>query len=161
VTNTIPLTIVNNIDGGPRIENGESAGLIEAGGVCGTVFDLEAETENMSAHVCRVDRRVIYLGTVERRVRASSIGDVEAVLGERVQDSAGVVKEPEGLATGVGDDHGDCQMLQSIDLGVRGRGPDGQAGGSRDGDGGGGEGDEGSTEGIVRGEHCDEGGEGG
>lgn len=104
-------------------------------------------------------RRATYLGTVERRARASGVGDAEAVLGEGVQDSAGVIEEFKGLVTAVGDGRGDLQVLQSIDLKVGGRGLDGQAGGSRDDDRGGDEGDERSAEG--RGEHCDEGSEGG
>jgi len=41
----IRLTIVGDIDGSTRSENGENAGIIEAGGVRGTVLDLETETE--------------------------------------------------------------------------------------------------------------------
>jgi hypothetical protein len=51
VINAIPLTIVNDTNGDARIENGENASIIEAGGVRGTVFDLGAGTENMSAHL--------------------------------------------------------------------------------------------------------------
>lgn len=113
----------------------------------------------MSTHVSRVNRRVIYLGAIERRARASGTGDVEGALGEGAQDSTGIIEEFQGLGTGVGDGCGDHQVLQSIDLDAGGRGLDGQVGGSRDDEDRGDKGDEESTEGI--GEHCGEGGEGG
>jgi hypothetical protein len=80
----IPLTIVDDINGSTRSENREYTGFIKAGGVSGAVLDLEAETENLSTHAGQVTGRVIYLGAVKRRTRASCIGDVEAVLGELV-----------------------------------------------------------------------------
>jgi len=39
------LTIVGDVDGSTRSENGENAGVVQASGVRGTVLDLEAETE--------------------------------------------------------------------------------------------------------------------
>jgi len=48
VTNMIRLTIVWDINGSTRSENGEGAGIIEAGGIRWAVLDLEAETENIS-----------------------------------------------------------------------------------------------------------------
>jgi len=45
LTNMIRLTIVSDVDGSPRIKNGEHAGVIEACSVCGEVLDLEVETE--------------------------------------------------------------------------------------------------------------------
>jgi len=95
--------------------------------------------------------RVVYLGAVERRARATGIGDAEGVLWEGAQDPTGVLEELEGLVTGVGDGRGDLQVPQSIDLVAWGRGLDGQAGGGRHDDRRGDEGNEGSTEG--RGEH--------
>ena len=96
-------------------------------------------------------------GTVERHARARGIRDGEGILREGVQDSTGVVEEFEGLSASVGDCRDNLQILQSIGIGIGGRGLDGQAGSS--GDGGhsededciGGEGTEGGTDG--RGEH--------
>ena len=96
---------------------------------------------------------MIYPGANERRARANGIGNAEGVLGEGVQGTTGVIEEFEGLVTGVDDGRGDPQVLQSVHIGVGGRGPDGQAGGSRDGDRRGDEGDEGRAKG--RGEHCE------
>jgi hypothetical protein len=150
---------MNDIDGSPRSEDREHAGLIKADGVRGAVLDLKAETERMSTHVRQVTKRLIYLGAIERRMRASGIGDAETVLGEDVQNSTGIVEEFEGLVTCVGNCRGDLQVIQSGNLDAGGRRLDGQAGGSRDGDRRGDEGDEGSAE--VRGEHHDGGSEGG
>ena len=72
---------------------------------------------------------MIYLGAVEDRARP---GDCEAILGEGTQDSTRIVEESEGLIAVVGDGCGDLQVLQSIGVGIGGRGLDGQAGGSRD-----------------------------
>ena len=88
-----------------------------------------------------------YLGAVEHGARTDIIGDHEGVLGEGVQDSTRIVKEFEGLVAGVDDGRGDLQVVQSIDLEVFGRGVDGQAGYSRDGDSGSNESNESSTEG--------------
>ena len=107
----IPLTVMGYVRGSARSENSESAGIIQAGGVCGVVLDLEARTEDISAHVFRATRRVIYLGAVERGVSAIGIGNDEGVLGEGVQDSAGVVEEFEDLVASVGDDHCDLHVL--------------------------------------------------
>ena len=98
--------------------------------------------------VCRVTRRVMYLGAVEQRRRASGVGNTEGVPWEGVQDSPGIVEEFECLVTGVENCCGDLQVLQSVDIDVGGRGLDGQAGGSKDGDRRGDEDDEGSTEGA-------------
>lgn len=46
------LTIVSNVDRNVRRENSENAGVIKACGVCGTVLDLEAETESVSTQIC-------------------------------------------------------------------------------------------------------------
>jgi hypothetical protein len=150
----IVLTVMNDIDGSARSENREYAGLIKAGGVCRAELDLEAETESMNTRVYQVTERATYPGAIEQRTRADGIGDVEAVLGEGVQNSAGIVEEFEGLVTGVGYSRGDLQVLQSVNLDIGGRCPDGQAGGSRSGDRRGDEDDEGSTE--VRREHLGE-----
>ena len=63
---------------------------------------------------------MIYLGAIERRGRASGIGDDERVLGEGAQDTTGIVEEFEGLVTGVGDSRGDLQVLQPINVDVGG-----------------------------------------
>jgi len=88
--------IMGDVDRSTRSENGENAGIIEAGGVFRAVLDL---------------------ATVEQGAGASGIGDTEGVLGEGVQDSTGIVEEFEGLVAGVGDDRGDLQVLQPVDLG--------------------------------------------
>ena len=130
----IPLTVMSDIDRSARSENGEKAGIIDASGVCGAKLDLKAGTESISTHFYRATRQVTYLGAIERRARASAIGDCEGVLGEGVQDSTRIVEEFEGLVTGVQDGHCDLQILQSVDLCVGGRGLDGQAGSSISGD---------------------------
>jgi len=43
----IPRTIMSDFDGTARSENGVGVGIIEAGGVLGAVFHLEAETESV------------------------------------------------------------------------------------------------------------------
>jgi len=145
LVNIIQLTIVSDVDGSARIKNGELAGVIEACGVCRHVLGLEAQTESMSTGLRRVTRRVIYLGAVERRARASEVGNVEGVLREGVQDPTRIVEELESPFTGVGDGCGDLQILQSTDVDVGCRGLENQARGSGDsgrrGDGG----DEGSA----------------
>ena len=146
---------MGDADESARIENGKHAGIVKTGGVSRAIFDLEAETESVSIGVPRVTRWVIHLGAIERRARASRVGDCEGVLGEGAQDSTGIVEEPEGLVTGVGDDRGDLQVLQSIDVGVGGRGLERQARDSGDEDREGSEGDE------RRREHCGEGSQGG
>jgi len=126
------------------------------------IIGLEAETTSVSAQVCQVTRRVIYLSTYERQVRVSGIG--EGVLGEGVQDPAGIFEEFECFVPSVDNGRDDLHVLRSIALQAEERERDGQVdvggdgGGSRDGNYGGDEGDEGGTEG--RGEHHDEGGEG-
>ena len=47
----ISLTVMSDIDGSSRSKNGESSGIIEAGGGCGVVIDLAAGTESISVHV--------------------------------------------------------------------------------------------------------------
>ena len=111
---------MNNTDGSARSENREYAGLIKTGGVCGAVLDLGAGAESMNARVYQVTECVIYLGAVERRARAGGIGDIEAILGEGVQNSAGIFEEFEGLVTGVGNYRGDLQVLQSVNIDVWG-----------------------------------------
>ena len=44
----IRLTIVWDINGSTRSEDGEDAGIIKAGGIRGAVLDLEAENESIS-----------------------------------------------------------------------------------------------------------------
>ena len=73
---------MSDVGGRPRSENGETAGIVDAGGVRGAEVDLEAGAEKISAHIRRATTRVIYLGPVERGARAIGIGDVEAVFGE-------------------------------------------------------------------------------
>ena len=85
---------------------------------------------------------MIYLCANELWARANGIGDAEGVFWEGVQGTPGVIEEFEGLVTGVGNGRSDPQVLQSIDLGVGGPGPNGQTGGSRDGDRRGDDGDE-------------------
>ena len=117
----IPLTVMGYVHGSARSENGESAGIIQASGVCGDVFDLEAGTKNISVHVFRVTRRVIYLRTAKRFwVSAIGICNDEGVLGEGTQDSAGIVDEFENLVAGVDDGHCDLHIPQSVDLDIGG-----------------------------------------
>jgi len=155
---------VNDIGGSARRENNVSAGIAEASGVRGAVIDLEAETTSVSAQVCQVTRRVIHHGTYERRVRASGIRDGEGVLGDGMQDPAGIFQEFDCLAPSVGNSRDDLHVLRSIAPQTEGRERDGQVDvdgdgrGSRDGNHGGDEGDEGGTEG--RGDHHGEGAEG-
>ena len=101
---------------------------------------------------------MIHLCADERWARVRGVGDGEGILGEGIQDSAGIVEKFEGLVTGISDGRGDLQVLQSIDVDAGGRGLEGQAWRSRDGDRRGDEGDEGSTNGS--GEHRGEGSEG-
>ena len=89
----IPLTIVSDVDGIARSENGVGVGIIEASGILRAVFYLEGETESISAQFCHVTRRETHPGTIERRLRACGTGDGEGVLGERVQDSTGIFQE--------------------------------------------------------------------
>ena len=49
----IPLIVMSDVGRSARSENGENARIIEASGVRGTVLDLEAGTETISAHVYR------------------------------------------------------------------------------------------------------------
>ena len=46
---------MRDIDGITRSENGEGAGIVKAGGVRGTVLDLEVETDSISSQVCEVN----------------------------------------------------------------------------------------------------------
>lgn len=116
--NIIGLTIVSDVDGSPRIKNGEHVGVIEASGVRRNVLDLEVETESVSAGVRRVTRRMIYLCAVERWARASEVGNIEGVLGEGVQDSTRIVEKFDSPITDVGDGCCDFQVLQSNDVDV-------------------------------------------
>ena len=154
----IRLTIMSDIDGSARVENGEDAGIIKACGIRGAVLGLGTEAESMSTRVCMANRRAIYHCTVEQWVRTSGISDVEGVPREGVQNTTRIIEEFEGLVAGVDDGRGDFQVLQSIDIDVGGRDLNGQTGVGRDGDHRGDDGDEGSTKG--RGEHCDVGREG-
>jgi len=115
-----PLTIMSDVNGSTRRENGENTGVVKASGVSGTVVDLEAETEGMSAGVWQATR-MIYHGAVKPwAARASGVGDDEGVFGKGVQDSTGVVEEFEGLVTGIDDGRCDLQVLQSVDIDVGG-----------------------------------------
>ena len=49
MTEMVRLTIMGNIDGSTRSENGEGAGVIKASGVCWAKLGLE---ESMSTYVC-------------------------------------------------------------------------------------------------------------
>lgn len=93
--------IMGNVDKSARSENGESAGTIEAGNVCRAVLDLKTKAESMSTHGCPVTGLVIYLGTVKRGARASSIGDAEGVFGEGSQGPTGIFEEFESFVTWV------------------------------------------------------------
>ena len=104
----IRLTIASDVDGSARIKNGKHVGVIKACSVCREVLDLEAETESMSIGVRWVARRVIYLGTVERRARPSGVCNNEGVLGEGVQGPTRIVEELKSPTTGVGD--GCCDL---------------------------------------------------
>ena len=63
------LTIMGDIDGSARSEDGENARIIEPGGACGTEFDLEWETGCIRTQAFRVTRRIICLGSVELKGR--------------------------------------------------------------------------------------------
>jgi len=120
VIDMTPLTIMSDIDGSTRSENGENAGVIKTSGVFGAVVDLEAETESMSAGVCQATR-MIYHGAVKPwAAGASGVGDDEGVFGKGVQDSTGVVEEFEGLVASIDDGRCDLQVLQSVDIDVGG-----------------------------------------
>ena len=75
----------------------------------------------MSICVCRLNEQVIYHYTDERWSEASAVGDVEDVGGEAAKDPTGFIEEFDGLVTDVGNGHSDLQVLQSIDVDVRGR----------------------------------------
>ena len=150
VTSMTPLTVMNDIDGSARSEDCESAGIIEASDVSGIVRDLmERESEALARAFAGhwTTTRTIHLCAVERGVRASGIGDGEAIFGERAQDSTGIVEKLEGLVAGVEDGRGDLQVLQSFDLDIWDRGLYGQARSSRDDNGRSDKGNENSTEG--------------
>jgi len=146
----IPLTIVSDINGSPRGEDCENAGA---------VLDLEVEAEGINTCVHQVIRCMIYHCAIEHWARASGVHDDEGVFREGAQDPTGVVEEFEDLVTGVGDGRGDLQVLQPIDIDAGGQSLDGQAGGSSDCDRRCDKDNKGSAEG--RGEHCEEGREGG
>ena len=44
----IPPTVMNDINGSPRSENGVNAGIIKGGGVFRAELDLEAEANDVS-----------------------------------------------------------------------------------------------------------------
>ena len=46
VINAILLTVMNDIDGSTRSENGEATGIVEAGSVFGDILDLELDTDH-------------------------------------------------------------------------------------------------------------------
>ena len=115
---------MSDVDGSPRIEDGKNTGILKASGVRRTVLDLEEETKSISTHIFWVTRRVIHLGTFERRTRTGGIGDGEGVLGEGVQGPTWIIEKLEGLVAGIGDGRDDPQVLQSVDIDVGGRGLD-------------------------------------
>jgi len=62
----IPLTVMSDIDGSARSENGENAGVIKAGGIFRAELDLETEKNNVSTRAgLTITRRGIYLGADE------------------------------------------------------------------------------------------------
>ena len=87
----IQLTVMSDIDGSARVENGEDAGIIKACGIRGAVLGLDAEAESMSTRGYVANRRAIYHCTVEQWVRASGIGDVEGVPREGVQNTTRII----------------------------------------------------------------------
>ena len=107
----IPLTVMSDVDGSPRSEDGEIARIIDANDVCRAELDLEAGIKSISAHVCQTTRWVIYLSAAEPGVRAGGMGDSEAVFGEGAQDSTGIVEQFQGLVAGVEDGYNDLQVL--------------------------------------------------
>ena len=44
--NATLLTVMNDIDGSTRSENGEATRIVEAGGIFGDILDLELDTEH-------------------------------------------------------------------------------------------------------------------
>ena len=46
----IRLTIMDDVDGSARIENGKNTRILKASGVCRAVLDLEQGTESMNTH---------------------------------------------------------------------------------------------------------------
>ena len=54
----IQLTIVSNVNRRARNENGENAGVIEAGGIHGAVLDLKADQRNEYASLS--DEQTVY-----------------------------------------------------------------------------------------------------
>ena len=52
----IALTIMDDIDGSARSENGENTRIIEACSVCRAVLDLGTKMESVSTRVCQVAR---------------------------------------------------------------------------------------------------------
>ena len=77
---------------------------------------------------------MINLCTVKNRARTSGVYDAERVLGEGAQDPTRVVKKFEGFVTGIGNGCCELQVLQSIDLDVRGRNLNSHTGGGGNGD---------------------------
>lgn len=51
-----PLTITSGAGGLARSENGESLGMVKAGGMRGVVVDLGSQTESISTQVYRCDQ---------------------------------------------------------------------------------------------------------
>jgi len=90
---------MSNIDGSTRSENGENAGVIKASGVSGTVVDLEAETESMSAGVCQATR-MIYHGAAEKCEEDGSLRTCEAIVKATVSME---IEEEDQLDTWMGD----------------------------------------------------------
>ena len=82
-----------NGDGLPRSEDGEGASVRALSRLAGHVLDLRTD---------------------EARARARVGGDVEGVGRERVQSTAGVVEQLEGLVTSVGERGGDLQVLDIV-----------------------------------------------
>ena len=61
----IQLTIMSDIDGSARVENGEDGGITEACGIRGAVPGLDVETGSMSTRVYVTDRCAIYQCAIE------------------------------------------------------------------------------------------------
>ena len=62
---SIQLTVMSDIDGSARVENGENAGIIKACGIRGAVLGLDAEAGSMSTRVYLTDRRATYQCAIE------------------------------------------------------------------------------------------------
>ena len=87
----IRLTIVSDVTGSARGENGESTGIIVGSNAVEIVLDLKAGRKDESTCLSAELMPVIYHCTDERWARTSSVGDGEGFGVEVVQNSRGVV----------------------------------------------------------------------